>query len=236
MARRRIKKAEIPEDNEKWMTTFADLISLMLTFFILIVSMSTLDKTGLSDISTFFKRAVSFMEAGDASEIDIRPIQPIQRFVSPRELMLALRQRARKVLKDSVLEHHVTTAILNEQLILSIDDAVLFRPGKANLDFRARKAIRRLAKMLAATPGLIRVEGHTDNRKMPSGGRYRDPWSLSLARASSVLDELVASGVNPSRLSMAGYGPSRPVSTNRTAYGRERNRRVDIVVYTQQEE
>ena len=127
MARRRVKVPPPPEDGEKWMTTFADLVSLMLTFFILLVSMSTLDQTGLSDISTFFKRAVHVMESGDGSEIDIRPIKPIQKYVSARELMLAMRQHASKVLRESALEHHVSVAILNDQLILSLDSAVLFR-------------------------------------------------------------------------------------------------------------
>ncbi|MFQ5356452.1 MAG: flagellar motor protein MotB [Mariprofundaceae bacterium] len=232
MGKRRVKLPPPPEDTEKWMTTFADLVSLMLTFFILLVSMSTLDETGLSDISTFFKRAVHVLESGDGSEIDIRPIKPIQKYVSARELMLAMRQHATKVLKESSVEHHVSTAILNDQLILSLDDAVLFRPGSEELSQAARDSIERLANLFAMTPGLIRVEGHTDNAQLPPTSVFDDPWQLSLARAAEVMNVLKMHGVNPRRLSIAGYGPSKPVSTNRTAFGRERNRRVDIIVYT----
>jgi len=232
MTRRRVKVPPPPEDTEKWMTTFADLVSLMLTFFILLVSMSTLDQTGLSDISTFFKRAVHVMESGDGSEIDIRPIKPIQKYVSARELMLAMRQHATKVLKESSLKHHVRVAILNDQLILSLDNAVLFRPGSADLSPAARESIERLANLFVSTPGQIRVEGHTDNAPLPATSIFDDSWQLSLARAAEVMSVLKMHGVNSRRLSIVGYGPSQPVSTNRTAFGRERNRRVDIIVYT----
>jgi len=215
---------------EAWMTTFADLISLMLTFFILLVSMSTLDKTGLQDISTYFEKAVSVLNSGAGTEINIiRPLE-LQRIVSPRELMLAMRQNSNVVLKNSTLEHHVRSLIVKNKLYLRMEDAALFSEGSAKLNPKHIQSLRRLAKMLATSPGLISVNGHTDDRAKLSR-QFTDPWSLSLARAASVLHILEAEGVNPSRLSLAGYGPSRPVSTDATVYGREKNRRVDIVVY-----
>jgi len=232
MARRRRKQEpELLPDTESWMGTFADLVSLMLTFFILLVSMSTLDQTGLSDISSYFRKAVSVLNAGSKTEMQM--IQPfkLQRIVSPRELMLAMRQNSRVVLKNSTLEHKVNAVILNNRLILRIPDAVLFAHGQANLNAKHVRALRRLARMLAASPGLIRIEGHTDTSALPANSPWPDPWSLSLARAASVLHVLEDAGVNPARLSIAGYGPSRPVSTEATPYGRARNRRVDIVLY-----
>jgi len=231
MARKKKQEPEVLPDPEAWMTTFADLISLMLTFFILLVSMSTLDKTGLSDISTSFRKAVSVLSAGEKTEMQmISPFQ-LQRIVKPRELMLALRQNSRKVLQHSTLEHKVNAVVLNNRLILRMKDAVLFAPGQAKLNAGHAKALKRLARMLASSPGSIRVEGHTDTSKLPANSPYPDPWSLSLARAASVLHMLEREGVNPYRLSLAGYGPSRPISTEATPYGRARNRRVDIVLY-----
>jgi chemotaxis protein MotB len=230
MARKKKLEPEVLADPEAWMTTFADLISLMLTFFILLVSMSTLDKTGLQDISTYFESAVSVLNAGAGTEINlIRPLE-LQRIVSPRELMLAMRQNSNVVLKNSTLEHHVRALIVKNRLYLRMDDAALFEEGSARLKAENIKALRRLAKMLAISPGSISVNGHTDDR-MVAGSRYPDLWSLSLARAASVLHILEAEGVNPSRLSLAGYGPSRPISTDATILGRKHNRRVDIVVY-----
>ncbi len=230
MARKKKLEPEVLADPEAWMTTFADLISLMLTFFILLVSMSTLDKTGLQDISTYFDQAVSVLNAGAGTEINIiRPLE-LQRIVTPKELMLAMRQNSNVVLKNSTLEHHVRALIVKNRLYLRMEDAALFEEGSAKLNPKHIKALRRLARMLATSPGKISVNGHTDDRAklLPP---FTDPWSLSLARAASVLHILQAEGVSPSRLSLAGYGPSRPVSTDATIFGRAKNRRVDIVVY-----
>ncbi|MDX8387486.1 MAG: flagellar motor protein MotB [Ghiorsea sp.] len=230
MAKKKELEPEVLPDPEAWMVTFADLISLMLTFFILLVSMSTLDKTGLQDISTYFEQAVSVLNAGKGTEINlVRPLD-LQRIVSPRELMLAMRQNSNVVLKNSTLEHHIRSLIVRNRLYLRMEDAALFEEGSAKLNPKHLEALRRLAKMLATSPGKIRVNGHTDDRTNP-GSQFHDLWSLSLARAASVLHILESEGVNSSRLSLAGYGPSRPISTDATVYGRDKNRRVDIVVY-----
>ena len=230
MAKKKKQQPEVLPDPEAWMTTFADLISLMLTFFILLVSMSTLDKTGLQDISTYFESAVSVLNSGSGTEINIvRPLD-LQKIVSPQELMLAMRQNSNVVLKNSTLKHNVRALIIKNQLYLRVDESALFDEGEADLKAENLKALKRLAKMLATSPGSIRINGHTDSRAK-LGGKFPDPWALSLARAASVLHVLEGEGVTPGRMSLAGYGPSRPISTDATVYGREKNRRVDIVVY-----
>ncbi len=230
MARKKALEPEILPDPEAWMVTFADLISLMLTFFILLVSMSTLDKTGLTDVSTYFEKAVSVLSSGAGTEISIVQPLELQRIVSRQELMLAMRQNSNVILKNSTLEHHVRSLIVKNRLYLRMEDLALFEAGSARLKPEHIEAIKRLAQMLATSPGLISVNGHTDSNPKLSR-QFPDPWSLSLARAASVLHILEAEGVNAGRLSLAGYGPSRPVSTDATVYGREKNRRVDIVVY-----
>ncbi|MDX8403412.1 MAG: flagellar motor protein MotB [Mariprofundaceae bacterium] len=231
MARKKKYPVEYKADPEAWMTTFADLVSLMLTFFILLVSMSTLDKTGLQDISTYFQKAVSVMSAGQKTELHIIPPIEMQKIVTPRELMLAMRQNSHVVLQNSTLSHNIKSVIIKDRLYLRISDAALFDEGSAELKPEHIKALKRLSKMLATVPGRIGVNGHSDNRGIAEESAYPDPWSLTLARAASVLHILEEEGVNPSRLSLVGYGPSRPVSTDATPFGRARNRRVDIVVY-----
>ncbi len=218
-------------DPEAWMTTFADLVSLMLTFFILLVSMSTLDKTGLQDISTYFQKAVSVLNAGEKTEINIIPPVMLQKAITPRELMLAMRQNSRAVLQHSALAHKVKGIIIRNQLYLRIPDIALFDEGSATLKPETIKTLRRLAHMLALSPGKISVNGHTDANYSPKDSAYPDPWSLTLARSASVLHILEEEGVSPARLSLAGYGPSKPTSTNSTPFGRSHNRRVEIVVY-----
>lgn len=150
MAKRKKKyPIEYKANPEAWMTTFADLVSLMLTFFILLVSMSTLDKTGLQDISTYFQKAVSVLGAAKKTELHIIPPMELHKIVSPRELMLAMRQNSHVVLKNSTLSHKIKAVIIKDRLYLRISDAVLFDEGSAELKPEHIKALKRLSKMLA---------------------------------------------------------------------------------------
>jgi len=231
MAKKKKWPVEYAPNTEAWMTTFADLVSLMLTFFILLISMSTMDKTGLSDVESSFRKAVSVLNSGDKTELQIIPPMQMQKMVSPRELMLAMRQNSRAIMRNSVLDHKVRGVIVNDRLYLRIPEAILFDEGSATLKPDSVKALTRLAQMLAMSPGNIRVQGHTNANLDMDNSAFDDPWSLSLARAASVLHILEDEGVSPARLSLAGYGPSQPISTEATPFGRSKNRRVEIMVY-----
>jgi len=145
--------------------------------------------------------------------------------------MLAMRQNSHAMLQNSTLKHKVKGVIINDRLYLRIPDAVLFDKGEAQLKPEHIKSIRKLAQMLAISPGSIRVQGHTNDNLDLSNSQFANPWQLSLARAASVLHILEDEGVNPARLSLVGYGPSRPISSEATPFGRSKNRRVEIVVY-----
>ena len=231
MARKKKQAAEYEANTEAWMITFADLVSLMLTFFILLISMSTLDKTGLADVESSFRKAVSVFNAGDKTELQIIPPMQMQKLASVRELMLAMRQNSHVIMKNSVLQHKVRGVIVNNRLYLRIPNAILFARGSATLKQASINVLEKLGQMLAMSPGNIRVQGHSNANINLDNSTFNDPWSLSLARAASVLHVLEDQGVSPARLSLVGYGPSKPVSTEATPFGRSRNRRVDIVVY-----
>jgi len=231
MAKKKKWPVEYQANTEAWMTTFADLVSLMLTFFILLISMSTMDKTGLADIESSFRKAVSVLNSGSATELQIMPPLQMQKLISTEELMLAMRQNSHAMLQNSTLKHKVKGVIINDRLYLRIPDAVLFDKGEAQLKPEHIKSIRKLAQMLAISPGSIRVQGHTNDNLDLSNSQFANPWQLSLARAASVLHILEDEGVNPARLSLVGYGPSRPISSEATPFGRSKNRRVEIVVY-----
>ena len=229
--RKKKPEPEVLPNPEAWMTTFADLVSLMLTFFILLLSMSTLDETGLKDIASFFQNAISIMNPGAGTEIDIKPLLDLNKPMTPKEMMLAMRQNAHAILQNSALSQKVRGIIVRDKLYLRIKDAVLFEPGSAELKPETKQALRRLAKMLIASPGRIAINGHSSRSDAEISAKYPDPWSLTLARAAAVLHLFEDEGINPARMSIAGYGPSRPVSTDATPFGRGKNRRVEIVVY-----
>jgi chemotaxis protein MotB len=230
MARRREKKEPEKIDTEGWVLTFGDLISLMLTFFVLIVSMSTMDALTLKEISKEVKVGTSLFDHGSNTDLDITPIDS-NKIVSMQEMMLAARQKANLMLSKSEWKSKVKARVVKDKFMFSLPSSVLFSEGGANLKEQDIVILRRLARLLAATPGHIRVEGHTSSDAVPAGSIYADAWSLSLARAASVLRVLEAEGVNHARLSLAGYGPSKPISIFNSMYSRGKNRRVDIVLY-----
>jgi len=231
MAARREKKPQEKIKTDGWVATFGDLISLMLTFFVLLVSMSTMDDLTLKEISSAFSAAgMSVFDNASNTDIKVQPVQS-QRTVSMQELMLAARQKAHRVLQNSVWEHKVRAIVSKDQVTLRLPDAVLFEAGQATLKQQDIIILRRLARLFASMPGHIRVEGHTGPGSLPADSPFSDAWNLSLARAASVLHVLESEGVHRSRLSLVGYGPSKPISTDATPYGRNKNRRVDIVLY-----
>ena len=230
MAGKRAKRERTPIKTDGWVLTFGDLISLMLTFFVLIVSMSTLDELTLKEISQQALVGTSIFDQGSNTDMAITPVEA-QRAVSMQEMMLAARQKANLVLSQSDWQGKVRARVVKDKFMLSLPSSVLFNEGSANLKEEDIVILRRLARLLASTPGHIRVEGHTSSDSVAVGSIFPDAWSLSLARAASVLHVLEAEGVSHSRLSLAGYGPSKPVATIGGLFGHGKNRRVDIILF-----
>ncbi len=114
-------------------------------------------------------------------------------------------------------------------LVITLPANAFFRPGSAALTSAAVERIGQLGELLQYTRHPIRVEGHTDNREA-AGGLPEAAWDLSVERAHAVLLELQKKPIDPRRLSLVGYGPSRPRFSNVSRLGRERNRRVEIVI------
>jgi len=228
---RREKKVPEKIKTDGWVATFGDLISLMLTFFVLIVSMSTLDDQTLKDVSSSLSDgAMSVFDSASTTDIDLLSIQELPN-ITLRELMLAARQKSNRVLQDSAWEHKVKVLIVDNKFILRMPNSILFNDGFAELKPQDVEILKRLARLLSAIPGDVRIEGHTSTQALPEGSPFSDAWSLSLARAASVLHVVETEGVSRSRLSLVGYGASRPISTNVTPHGRGKNQRVDIVLY-----
>ena len=117
----------------------------------------------------------------------------------------------------------------NGLVVNVVTDRVLFELGEASLRPEGRKVLDAVAPALRGLPNALTVEGHTDN--VPVSGRYASNWELSTERATTVLRYLLTRGVPSGQVSAAGYADQRPLSSNATAAGRARNRRVAIVVH-----
>jgi chemotaxis protein MotB len=226
-------------DKTFWMVTFSDLLSLMLTFFVLLLSMSTMSKETLQRLNQSFGQGVGIFGRSGPFGIWIQPEErPVQRQVLPPWNLPSYRQQSenmQEVLKAQVEKLgpsvHVGTDPRSGNLQLTLDSSVLFPSGAVELSGEAREVLRKVGESLRHVDGRLHVEGHSDDVPINGEGPRADNWALSLARAISVASywrrEL---HLNPARLSVTGYGPAFPVASNETAEGRAKNRRITVEV------
>jgi len=226
MRRRRPKPEATTIRTDGWLAIFGDLTSLMLTFFVLLMSMSSIDKTSLQKISTVMHASgASLLQKGPAAKGTSSGGNTRQ------EQLLAARQQAIRMFKGTTWRHKVHMQIIDEKMLMSLPAALLFAPGQATMNRSDVATLRRLAFLLQLVPGNIRVEGHTYREHLAPDSPFHSDRELSLARAASVLHVLQQAGIADRRLSLAGYGDAHPVTTRMTPSAIAKNRRVDIVLY-----
>ncbi len=237
---RRKKHDESHENHERWLLTYSDLITLLMIFFIVMYSMSNIDKEKYKQVAAGLSSA---MGGGGSTIIGKDSGTPINQDTSPtntnvvdmpeEQKLEQVKQAVDKYLKESGLSDSVVTTIETRGLVLSFKDSLFFDSGKADIKSEQAKKLVEIGKMLnqpIINDSFIRVEGHTDNIPI-STYLYKSNWDLSVIRASNVSQLLInQSGIRPDRVSAAGYGEFRPKSDNNTEAGRALNRRVDILI------
>lgn len=204
-------------DPDAWMLTFSDLLTLLMTFFVLIFASQ--DPVPPEQLQQAFGQTAGvfgLFRTGFLEQIVAVPRRDVS-------------QDLVQVFLNEIGALDVTVTQEPGGLVVALPTDTYFAPGSATLNARARKRIDQLASFLAATRHRIRVEGHTDNRER-ARPPYPSVWELSVGRAHAVLARLLAKGIAEDRLSLAGYGPSRPRFDNASREGRARNRRVEIVI------
>lgn len=226
--------------HDRWLVSYADLVTLLLAVFTTLYAASTLDARKADPIASSFREAVHAQPvavASDSRGVDVYgPRAGKPAIVPPVELVARLKAfedlqaRLARELEDAVQEQRLEIAIDGRGLVLSLPEQATFPVGTADVTPAARELITRLADKVAALPNLIRVEGHTDDVPIRTP-RFASNWELSTARASAVVALLIgAVGIDPARLSAAGYGEFHPRVPNSSPDNRARNRRIDLVV------
>ena len=201
------------QSNDRWLISYADLVTLLLALFIVLYAAS--DKERAARISESF--------SGTSSSSD--GILPGNRSKEND----ATSKIETNFLQDPILKSKAKLRRSGEGTVISLSEAGFFAPGEAVLNKGGEEVLASIAKSLGENKSLVRIEGHTDSTPI-STEKYRSNWELSTARASTVLAKLIERGVEPRMLSAAGYGGFRPVGDNSTEEGRARNRRVDVVI------
>lgn len=218
-----------------WMVTFSDLVTLLLTFFVLLLSMANMEEVKFAEASASIRSAFGAhsLPAPSKFSIPIIPSPPISKF-SPiqNEMASKIYKRIQSQLKsDNIPEDIELIKKGDDTIILRINESILFPKGMATLSPTAYPTLRSLADIIRPLPMRLRIEGHTDNQ--PVSKRKISNWNLSVDRAVSVMRFFKKSDLLPlDRMAAIGYGSDRPVAPNSNDENMRKNRRVDFVLRT----
>ncbi len=227
------KRPGVHENQERWLLTYADLITLLLAFFIVMYSMSKIDAKKFGAVTNALSGA---LRGTDLAQRE-REVFASDRLLGggplkTGELRLMQQQLQQQVKKQS-MESSVSAEVTERGLVISVKDATLFDEGRADLNPKALSVLRVIGAEIKDVSNHLRVEGYTDNRAINTL-RFPSNWELSASRATSVLRFLVDSaGCAPQRISALGFGEYRPIVPNDTPEHMAQNRRVDVVLLSQ---
>lgn len=253
------KRHEEHANHERWLVSYADFITLLFAFFVVLYSSSQVDKRKVGKLAMAIQVAFQQMGAFPTSNTklplsesepmpfqDVQAIenvsrsQDLQRFVQPQDGSLSnavlpgeirgIQEEIEKALAPEIRRHVVDIKQQREGLVISLREMGFFESGSATMRRSSADAIERLVQVLKDRPEMLRIEGHTDNVPIHNS-QFKSNWELSTARAIELLRVFITEyKFAPDRLTVSGYGEYHPVDTNDTAEGRGHNRRVDIVI------
>lgn len=239
-ARRKHAHDEEEHDNhERWLLTYADLITLLLALFMMLYAMSVLDLRKYQAFQEAFTKGMGGHPTKEAKDIAPDAQAPPLPSTSPvptavrtldQEQLKELMKRLQKQLNEAGLQDEVQLELQARGLVVNVVSGVLFDSGSASLTTRGQTLLKSLGVVFTTFGNNLVVEGHTDSQPISSSA-FPSNWELSTTRATAVLRYLhSARRIAETRLSAAGYADTRPRRANATEAGRAYNRRVDIVI------
>lgn len=234
------KKAKHEEhvNHERWLVSYADFITLLFAFFVVMFAVSQVDSSKMgrfaesvrvaTNLGPFDSLGSPVPSLGAEAGGGVTNVGHGER-TDATGFFNGLRAKLESQLKNSILQGHTKIVDTPEGLVIRLKDAAYFDAGEAELRTENVEELDVVANVIKDANVPIRVDGHTDTKPIRNKV-YRSNWDLSGARAASVLEYVVAHGVPEERLSIAGFADKRPVADNKTEEGRQQNRRVDIVL------
>ena len=251
MGRRR-RREEEHENHERWLVSYADFITLLFAFFVVMYAISSVNegkyKVLSSSLVTAFTNASDKATGAPVEVLQGAPIVPPVPNIRPetpppppetvkqeekknvqRQQMKNVAGKIMDALQPLVAEGKVRLLETSRGVTIEINDSILFPPGQAKLQAASINAMVAIAQVLANTDFPITIEGHTDNVPIATA-MFPSNWELSAMRATTVLRLFNDAGVGAERLTAIGYGETRPLETNTTVEGKARNRRVSILI------
>jgi chemotaxis protein MotB len=257
MSRRR-KRHTAHANHERWLVSYADFITLLFAFFVVMFASSQVDKHKASDLAAAIQVAFQKLAIFTPSSSQVNLMQAeavlsnskmldaaIQKRAANHEASLAgpneslpdpgqIRDELERALADELQKKHVSLRLTHEGLVISLQEIGFYDSGSATLKPESLPTVTKIADLLASRREFIRVEGHTDNVPIHNAA-FKSNWDLSTSRATGMIDLMINHySFQPQRLSAAGYAEYHPLASNSSPETRGQNRRVDIVILNPQ--
>lgn len=260
MSKRKRTSTEVSEEGSPaWMTTYSDLVTLLLTFFILLFSMASVDSKKFEAVaqslrSTFMNNSAGEMFSENPGSEIVNIIEdsrekdqdknidndidenegggsPSKQDIKDKEEAISeFTEKVETIIEQLDLGEYVHVVDEKTSVILRIDSAILFDVGKADIKNFGRDTIKKIAELMVQLDTEIAVQGHTDNLPIKTS-LFPTNWELSTKRATNVVIFLVNEcKIDPARLTATGNGEFKPIAPNDTEENRQKNRRIDIVI------
>ncbi len=238
-------EVECPRCLPEWLAAFGDLMSLLLTFFVLLLSMSSMNAKKVQEAIGSLAGALGVLEGGTQMQMS----REKSTLSGPQQMKIL---KSKNIQSSTMQQIQNTINEINEMLktegspdivlkeaekgfLLRLPSALLFSPGSAKItNADAILFLKRIALIIQKLPRNITIDaiGYTDNTPPPINSPYKDNWELSTARAVSTIKELIKDGVNPGRLMASGKASFNPIASNATSEGRSKNRRVELYFFS----
>ncbi len=245
MQRRMPHRRKVLEDShnhERWLISYADFMTLLFGFFVVMYAISSVNEgkykvlsSALNEVFAQRDMTLAPIQVGETAESSSPSIIDAKDSVSAKDIdpgdtyLESMATEVQKRLAGVLGKGEYDVKGNDQWLEINLDAGVLFESGEASLGPLANDVLQEVIAMLGDAKNPVTVEGYTDNVPI-STARYASNWELSAARAASVVRAFAGLGIDPDRLAAVGYGEQHPVATNATPEGRAHNRRVTIVV------
>ena len=226
-------KKQAHASGERWLLTYADLITLLVAFFIIMYGMSATDAVKFQSLAGSMQKAfnVDILQGQDSQGLNNQGgpnIVPMSE--QEKQDFQFITKEINAFSESQSIGDELQVSANKEGVVISLSGNLLFNSGRTQLRLESRDTLNKVVDILTSIHNEVRIEGHTDN--VPTNStRYPTNWELSSERALTVVRYMIDfGGLEPKRFSAVGYGEFRPIANNGTPEGRARNRRVDILI------
>jgi len=241
---KRQKKPVRQVSHERWLVSYADFITLLFAFFVVLYATAQVDKRKMEELAAAIQEGFEQMGTNPTYYAPVPPAPlpvatalPTLAVPPPNKPqgndLEALREKLEKAMAGEIVNGEVAVRNTPQGLVISLREAGFFDSGSAGTKASSQPAFSRMATVLREGDYNIRIEGHTDDVPIHNS-QYTSNWELSTARATEMIRLLILKyGFAPERLSAGGYAQFHPIASNASAAGRALNRRVDVVILSQ---